>query len=138
MTSRVPDTPEGADREPPLAEHLANRPDRPRAGRERQRSQSRLLLLLLFGLIPMLVVFVVVLNSLGSGPPDPGAGEAQQDLEIVTRYCTYSARTFGGYDDCLRGTDRRVVEREDTNAGRYARGELTRCLADAGPRCTLR
>lgn len=138
MSDRIPDTPEGADREPPLAEHLEHRPDRPRPPRAQQRSQSRLMLLLLFGLIPMLVVVVVVLNSLSSGPPDQTTGNAQRDLNVVTRYCIYSAKTLDAYDGCLSQTDRRVVARERTNAARYARGELTRCLADAGPRCTLR
>lgn len=47
------------------------------------------MLLLLFGLIPMLVVVVVVLNSLSSGPPDQTTGNAQRDLNVVTRYCIY-------------------------------------------------
>jgi hypothetical protein len=123
---------------PPLAPHLRDRPDRQQSGRTRARSQNRLLLLLMFGAIPMIVVFVVVLNSLGSGPPDPSARGAEDSLNLVTRYCVYSAKPFDAYDACLNQTDARVVRQENSNAARYARAELTTCKADAGPRCTLR
>ncbi len=123
----------------PLPEHLQNRLDRPRTTTTQARSQSRLIMLLMFGLIPMIVVLVVVLNSLGSGPPDPSARGANDSLNEVTRYCVYTARNDADYEDCLNRTDPRVIEREQTNAARYARGELLRCLSDAtGYRCTLR
>jgi hypothetical protein len=122
---------------PPLAPHLRDRPDRPRPPRAHARSQSRLLLLLMFGAIPMIVVFVVVLNSLSTGPPAVDARGSGESLERVTRYCNYTA-SDEVYDACLTRTDPRVVAREKSNAARYARGELTRCLPDAGPRCTIR
>ncbi len=124
---------------PPLAPHLRDRPDRPRGEREfvQGRSRARLILLLLFVGLPVVVLVVVVLNSLASGPPDRDA-QASTDLNAITRYCIYKTRNDGQYDDCLKRSDPRVVRREDSNAARYARGELTRCLADAGPRCTLR
>lgn len=130
-----PADPEGL---PPLARHLRERPDRPVGEREfvQGRSRARLILLLLFVGLPVIVLVVVVLNSLASGPPERNA-QASTGLNEVTRYCTYKARE-GQYDDCLKRTDFRVVRREDSNPARYARGELTRCLADAGPRCTLR
>lgn len=125
--------------QPPLARHLRERPDRPIGEREfvQGRSRARLLLLLMFVGLPVIVLVVVVLNSLASGPPERDAA-ANTGLNEVTRYCTYKARGDEQFDDCIRRTDFRVVRREDSNAGRYGRSELTRCLADAGPRCTLR
>lgn len=119
----------------PLAEHLRLSPDDPAA---HNRSRNKLILLLLFGALPMLVVFIVVMTSLVNGPPEPGRGEASRSLGEVTRYCTYVARDDADYRLCLERTDARLPERERSNAGRYARGELLRCLPDAGPRCTLR
>jgi hypothetical protein len=125
---------------PPLPPHLRNRPDRPRGEADvaQGRSQARLILLLLFAAIPFVVLLVVVLNSLASGPPDRQAQAAAGELNQVTRYCIYKTQRGGPYDDCLKRSDPRVIRREDSNAARYGRGELTRCLADAGPRCTLR
>lgn len=130
----------GSPDEPPLAPHLANRPDRPRgeAAVAKGRSQGRLILLLLFAAIPFVVLLVVVLNSLSTGPPARSAEAGAGELNQVTRYCVYKARDQEDYTDCVKRSDPRVVRRENTNAGRYARGEITRCLADAGPRCTLR
>jgi hypothetical protein len=134
--------PEGLEDDglPPLAPHLANRFDRPRPQADivRGRSQARLILLLLFAALPFVVLVVVILNSLASGPPDTSQQGVQDSRNEVTRYCTYKARNDGQYDDCLRRTDPRVVRREQSNAARYARADLTRCLPDAGPRCTLR
>lgn len=126
---------------PPLPPHLRDRPDRPIGEREflQGRSRARLILVLLFVALPIVVLVVVVLNSLASGPPerDVSAG-AQDGRNQVTRYCTYSAPTIDDFDDCVRTTQANTIRALDTNAGRYARGEITRCLADAGPRCTLR
>lgn len=129
---------DGLEPLPPLAQHLRERPDRPRPGRAHARSQSRLLLLLMFGAIPLIVVFVVVLNSLSTGPPDRNSRGADEGLNEVARYCVYSVRSTDDYAGCLSATDRRVVAAERTNAGRYARGELVRCLSDAGPMCKIR
>ena len=56
----------------------------------------------------------------------------------LARSLERKARNDGQYDDCLRRTDPRVIRVEQSNPARYARAELTRCLPDAGPRCTLR
>lgn len=121
---------------PPLAHHL--RADSDAAPESKVKSQARLILLLMFGAIPMIVVFVIVLNSLASGPPGEERATASTALDKVTRYCQYEARDLSEYKYCLGNTDARVVDRDTTNAGKYAREEITRCLADAGPRCTLR
>lgn len=141
MTTERPDEPRPDDELPPLADHLRNRPDGPRrAGKA--RSQNRLLLLMLFAVIPLLVVFAVVLGSLASGPPstdpDPDARGTSSGLAQVTRYCNYVAQTEAAFQPCLDDNRDRAFLAEDTNPARYAKGELTECLDDAGPRCTAR
>ncbi len=141
MTSERPDGPTEDDGQPPLADHLRNRPDRPDAPMK-VRSQTRLLLLLMFAAIPLLAVFAVVLGSLSAGPPslrpDGGDGRSNSGLAQVTRYCNYVAQTEAEFQPCLDDNRDRAFLSEDTNPARYARGELTECLDDAGPRCTAR
>ncbi len=138
---RSDDTPTD-DELPPLADHLRNHPDRPREAARvgKARSQTRLLLLMLFAAIPLLVVLVVVLGSLASGPPstdpEPG-GEVSSGLAQVTRYCNYVAQTEAEFQPCLDDNRERGFLSQDTPAARYARGE-TECGPDAGPRCTAR
>ncbi|MEV4423335.1 hypothetical protein AB0L40_25685 [Patulibacter sp. NPDC049589] len=130
-TPGAADAPDDADL-PPLAPHLRDRYDRPRGASEiaKGRSQARLILLLLFAALPVVVLVVVVLNSLASGPPDDRAVLGERGgLNEVTRYCVYTTRNDGQYDDCLKRTDPRVIRKEQSNGARYARGELTRCLA---------
>ena len=136
----APDAPPPAERPaadgyPPLADHLQRARDG-FASADRDRSRNKLVLLLLFGALPMIVVFVAVLGSLASGPPDDNGGSER--LSEVTRYCVYVAKDTDDNADCLDRTDPRIVEREDSNAGRYARGELLRCLDDSGPLCRLK
>lgn len=125
---------------PELAPHLRNRPDRPRDTGDiaKGRSQARLILLLLFAALPVVVLVVIVLNSLASGPPDTSVQGARGGLNEVTRYCTYTIQKGQDYDNCLKTADFRVIQKEQSNGARYARGELTRCLPDAGPHCVLR
>jgi len=132
------------DELPPLADHLRNHPDRPRRVETvvKAQSQTRLLLLALFAAIPLIVVFVVVLGSLASGPPStdpiPGDGGTSSGLAQVTRYCNYVAQTEAEFQPCLDDNRDRAFLSEDTNPARYAKGELKECLDDAGPRCTAR
>jgi hypothetical protein len=68
---------------------------------------------------------------------------AQSDSEIVYDYCSYGSVSRPQLDRCLDVVDRIDVEmyadrRHPTNAARYAMGELSRCLADAGPFCRQR
>lgn len=141
MTSEPPEDRPDDHELPPLADHLRNHPDRPRGG-QKGRSQTRLLLMMLFAVIPLLVVFAVVLGSLASGPPsndpEPGGGGSSSGLAQVTRYCNYVAQTEEAFQPCLDDNRDRAFLEEDTNPARYARGELTECLEDAGPRCTAR
>jgi hypothetical protein len=141
MTTDSPDERPDDGELPPLADHLRNHPDRPREDRK-ARSQTRLLLMGMFAVIPLLVVFAVVLVSLASGPPStdpvPGGGGTSSGLAQVTRYCNYVAQTEEAFQPCLDANRDRAFLSEDSNPARYAKGELTECLADAGPRCTAR
>ncbi len=139
MTSERPDGPRDED-EPPLADHLRNRPDRPDAPMK-VRSQTRLLLLLMFAAIPLLALLAVVLSSLASGPPSTrpdGGGGTSSGLAQVTRYCNYVVQAEVEFEGCLEENRDRAFLDEDSNPARYARGELTECLDDAGPRCAAR
>lgn len=119
--------------------------DRPGAGRPRgldegevrERSRAGLVAITTVVLLPGLAVLVAVLLSLSSGPPSGGA-EPAADQELVRRWCTWTAADQPGYDRCLQDADPRVVRREDSDAGRFARSELLRCTADAGPLCVTR
>lgn len=139
MTTERPDPPTGDDDLPPLTDHLRNHPDRPDAPMK-VRSQTRLLLLLMFAAIPLLAVFAVVLGSLAEGPPstDPNVRGTSSGLAQVTRYCNYAAQSEAEFQPCLDEHRDRAFLDDDTNPARYARGDLDRCLDDAGPRCTAR
>lgn len=53
----------------------------------------------------------------------------------IARYCEYGAVSEAQLDGCKDHVEGDQVDRLDTNAARYARGDLDRCLADAGPFC---
>ena len=56
----------------------------------------------------------------------------------VQDYCSYGARSDLQLAGCVTHVSRPYVESLDTNAARYARGEIGSCLADAGPYCSPR
>jgi hypothetical protein len=53
----------------------------------------------------------------------------------VADYCAYGAVSEAQLDGCIDHVDESDVERLDTNAAQYGRGELDKCLSDAGPFC---
>jgi hypothetical protein len=53
----------------------------------------------------------------------------------VSDYCSYGAVSQAQLEGCIEHVDQDYINRLDTNAARYARGELDRCLADSGPFC---
>lgn len=53
----------------------------------------------------------------------------------VRDYCAYGAISETQRQGCVDHVTQDRVEALKTNAARYARGELDRCLADAGPFC---
>ena len=56
----------------------------------------------------------------------------------VDDYCSYGATSVPQYRGCVDHVSREDVEAIDSNAARYARGEIDECLADAGPQCSAR
>lgn len=58
--------------------------------------------------------------------------------DLIDDYCAYGAVSLAQLRGCEDHVDASHVMGLDTNAARYARGELDRCLADAGPFCVHR
>jgi hypothetical protein len=56
----------------------------------------------------------------------------QQEPDPVTAYCSYAAISSEQLAECVEHVRVQQILRDDTNAGRYARGELDQCLGDAG------
>lgn len=57
-------------------------------------------------------------------------------VEAVERYCRYGAVSQAQYDGCVDHVSYDQVQRRNSSAGRYGRGNLHGCLEDAGPLCT--
>jgi hypothetical protein len=56
----------------------------------------------------------------------------------VADYCSYGAVSRAQLEGCETHVTTDVVESYDTNAARYAKGELDKCLEDSGPFCRPR
>jgi hypothetical protein len=71
-----------------------------------------------------------------------GCGETElgtrTEPNLIGEYCAYDAMSTEMLVECIDHSRRRHILRVDTNAARYARGELDRCLGDAGPFCVAR
>jgi hypothetical protein len=65
-----------------------------------------------------------------------GLGACGEDE--VSAYCHYGAVSEAQLNGCIDHVGTEQIDRLDTNAARYARGELDECLADAGPFCEPR
>lgn len=89
------------------------------------------------------------LRHVRKGRPDPQCGyyyrtvRADIDAESgydrcaseVELYCQYSAVSRAQLQGCKKNVTWGQIKRSGTNAARYSRLELDRCLADAGPFC---
>jgi hypothetical protein len=53
----------------------------------------------------------------------------------LTPFCEYGATSRGQIERCLDDVNSEDIDRLDTPAARFARGEITKCGADAGPFC---
>jgi hypothetical protein len=53
----------------------------------------------------------------------------------IEAYCAYGSASPAQLEGCETGVTWGQIKRLDTNAARYASGELEICLADAGPFC---
>ena len=75
-------------------------------------------------------LFLIVLGGCGWGLV---AGWDARD-NYLTPYCAYGARSETQRDDCLTHANTEEIDKLDTPAARFARGE-TGCGAGSGPLC---
>lgn len=57
------------------------------------------------------------------------------DAPATTAYCEYGALSEAQLQGCIDHVTVDDFDRLNTNAARYARGELDKCRRDAGPFC---
>lgn len=74
----------------------------------------------------------IAFGGCGQDSPNQGSGN------IVHDYCAYGAVSQAQLDGCESHITESTAASYNTNAGRYARGELDNCLTDAGPFCKER
>lgn len=79
--------------------------------------------------ITLAATLAILAGCGGVAVDDPGRG-------LIERYCSYGAVSRPQLRGCIEHVTPDDVARLRTNAARYARGQLDRCLADAGPFCT--
>ena len=65
-------------------------------------------------------------------------GPEIEERDLVGDYCSYGAASTAQLVACAERVRPRQVLDSNTNAGRYARGELDSCLADSGLFCRPR
>jgi hypothetical protein len=63
-----------------------------------------------------------------------GAGASGRD-NYLRAYCEYGSRSAAQLAGCMRHVNTDDINKRDTQAARFARGENSNCLADAGPYC---
>lgn len=56
-------------------------------------------------------------------------------LKTITTYCQYGSVSTAQMEGCYFHVHLGEIESRDTNAAKWARGELDECLKDAGPYC---
>ena len=84
-------------------------------------------------------VLVAASLALSGCVDDQGGGASGADSDsVVEDYCSYGAVSQAQLDGCVDHVTEGEVNAYDTNAGRYARGELDECLEDAGLFCEER
>jgi hypothetical protein len=64
-----------------------------------------------------------------------GSSSSVSDQDLVVRYCEYGSVSQEQLNGCIEHVSSGDVEGRDTNAARYARGEIDSCRSDAGPFC---
>jgi hypothetical protein len=77
---------------------------------------------------------------LSAGCESDGLDDAPEleERDLVGEYCSYGAASTAELFACAEEVRPREVLESETNAGRYARGELDRCLPDSGLFCQPR
>jgi hypothetical protein len=62
----------------------------------------------------------------------------REERDLVGKYCSYGAVSTAQLMACAENVRPREVLESETNAARYARGELDRCLPDSSLFCQPR
>jgi hypothetical protein len=77
---------------------------------------------------------------LSAGCDTHGSDDAPEleERDLVGEYCSYGADSTAELVACAEEIRPREVLKSDTNAARYARGELDRCLPDSSLFCRPR
>lgn len=63
------------------------------------------------------------------------AGQTVRDSGVLHSYCYYGAVSNAQITGCLDHVTSDQIDKLDTDAARFAKGELTSCLSDSGPFC---
>jgi hypothetical protein len=80
---------------------------------------------------------VSILGGCSTDSP-AGAGHVprvETNHQLVANYCEYKASTWSGVAGCIHDADAAQIQRGNSNAARWARGDLKTCLPDAGRFC---
>jgi hypothetical protein len=64
-----------------------------------------------------------------------GVGGGSSPSDQIDAYCSYGAVSQAQLDGCITHVTVGDIDRLDTNAARYSRSELDKCLYDSGPFC---
>ena len=67
-----------------------------------------------------------------------GGGSSASSDDPILDYCSYGAVSQAQLDGCIEHVPTSQVNGLDTDAARYAKGQLDRCLSDSGPFCQPR
>ena len=84
-----------------------------------------------------LAISLIVLLIGGCGA-STGVGGGIGGGDFVGDYCAYGAVSKAQLEGCVEHVTPATVSGYDTNAARYARGQLDACLADSGRFCAPR
>jgi hypothetical protein len=101
----------------------------------RRAGRMRSLLLIALLAVVLLLVGCDSGYSGGGGSGGGGHGGDTSNIDYVARYCKYGAVSRAQLNECERNVGVRYVDSLGTNAARFARGQLSRCLGDSGPFC---
>ncbi len=86
----------------------------------------------------LLAALAAVAAGCGDYEPEPEnrfSRNEDRSNALVLRYCLYGAGSVPDLEVCIQRITPREVRRDDTNAGRFATGEVGRCREDSGPYC---
>jgi hypothetical protein len=67
--------------------------------------------------------------------PESAEESLKSSLKLIADYCQYGSVSQAQLEGCYFHVHIGEIEGRNTNAARWARGDLDECLADAGPFC---